>query len=156
MVVPDNGCIFACALRESISDYSFGASFYALALAKMEDLGEKEELALVKATLMHDLHETRTGDLSPIQKEYVKADSGRAEKNMLSGTHLECGLPAMRNRTLCALLEDADRLDLLLRAVENANSGNRNMGEFIKFALLRISSKSGKRLARLITKGLRK
>ena len=72
--LPRMGWLIEKAPHESLADHSFGAAIIALALARMEGLGEAEEAALVRRALLHDLHESRIGDLTRLQRLYVKAD----------------------------------------------------------------------------------
>ena len=69
---------------------------------------------------------------------------------MLSGTPFEKEIKLLANRgKLHTLAADADRLDMLFRAVENEKGGSARMQEFIDSALAQIKSKSGKELAGL-------
>ena len=154
--MPRAGWLTAKAPHESLADHSFGTALISLALARMEKLSEEEENALLKRALLHDLHEARVGDLSRLQRQYVSADYKKAEKEMLTGTHLEPELAILSNERLSLLSHDADKLDMLLVAIDNANGGNRNMERFIKSALSQIKSRSGKKLARMALKKLKK
>ena len=147
--LPRMGWLIEKAPRESLADHSFGAAIIALALARMEKLSGQDEAALLRRALLHDLHEARVGDLSRLQRQYVKADYERAEKEMLSGTHLEPEAGLLKGERLAILCKDADKLDMLFQAIDYANAGNRNMQRFIDAALEQIKSPSGKKLAKL-------
>jgi len=147
--VPRAGWKLRRAPHESLADHSFGAALCALALARMERLSKEEEYSLLRRALFHDLHESRIGDLHKIARQYVKSDEKRAEREMLSGTYFEPELSLLQNKRLDLLSHDSDKLDMLLQAIDYANGGNRNMGEFFRSALRQIKSKSGKKLARL-------
>ncbi|MCX8174620.1 MAG: HD domain-containing protein [Candidatus Micrarchaeota archaeon] len=146
----------AGAPDESVGEHSFGVAMAALALAKMESLEEKEEHLLLKAAILHDLHEARLGDLTPQEKSRQAPDERGTEAQMVQGTHLEGELPFSLPPKAALLLSDADGLDMLLRAIENANGGNLRMGQFISSALQAIRSDSGKRLAGLALKRLKR
>ncbi|MCX6769539.1 MAG: HD domain-containing protein [Candidatus Micrarchaeota archaeon] len=154
--VPRAGWVLRNAPRESLADHSFGAAMCALALARMEKLNEKDEAALVRRALLHDLHEARIGDLSRLARQYVKADPAHAESDMLSGTHLSPEIALLSDPRLRILAHDADKLDMLLQAIDYSNTGNRNMAEFVKSALAQIKSKSGKKLAKLALARMKK
>ncbi len=143
------GWLIERAPHESLADHSFGAAIISLALARMEKLSEKQESALLRAALLHDLHEARVGDLSRLQRKYVQADYRRAEKEMLEETHLENEIALLKDEQLAVLVKDADKLDMLLQAIDYSNAGNRNMQRFIDAALEQIKSKSGKKLAKM-------
>ena len=154
--MPRAGWLTAKAQHESLADHSFGAALISLALARMEGLSEEEENLLLKRVLLHDLHEVRVGDLSKLQREYVSADYKRAEREMLTGTHLQPEIALLSNERFSMLSHDADKLDMLFVAIDNANGGNKNMSVFIKSALSQIKSRSGKKLAKMALKELKK
>lgn len=154
--LPRTGWKQAGAADESVGEHTFGVAIIALALAKMEGLSPEEEALLLKAALLHDLHEAKLGDLTPEEKRLQKPDEEGTEKEMAKDTHLEEELPFELPSELAILLKDSDCLDMLLRAIENANAGNAKMGDFVSSALQRIKSPSGKRLASLALARLRK
>ena len=154
--LPRMGWLIEKAPHESLADHSFGAAIIAIALARMEKLGEAEEAALVRRALLHDLHEARVGDLSRLQRQYVKADYERAEKEMLQGTHLEPEVELLKGGRLAILTKDADKLDMLFQAIDYMNAGNRNMQHFVDAALGQIKSESGKKLAKMALARIKK
>ncbi|MCX6773119.1 MAG: HD domain-containing protein [Candidatus Micrarchaeota archaeon] len=154
--LPRTGWVRMGAPLESVADHSFGAAVIALALAKMEELSSQDESLLLKAALLHDLHEAKLGDLTPDEKKASKPDEEGTEREMAAGTHLEGELPFSLPPRLALLLQDADKLDMLLRAIENANAGSAKMGPFVSSALQQIKSVSGKKIAALALKRLRK
>lgn len=147
--IPRSGWIGALAPYESLASHSFGTALFAIALARMEGLPEKDEYALVRLALLHDIAEIYTGDLTPMQKKYVSADFSRAEKDLLEGTPFEQDISLFKSKRLAVLACDADKLDLLFQAREYEKAGNKNMRRFIRSALRQIKSKSGKKLAAL-------
>ena len=154
--VPRAGWLIRGAPRESLADHSFGAAMFAIVLSRMEGLSEKDEAALVRRALLHDLHEARVGDLSKLARKYVISNESRAEKEMLTGTCLEPEIKLLAGEKLALLTHDCDKLDMLFQAVEYSNAGNKNMGEFVDSALSQIKTKSGKSLARLALAKLKK
>jgi len=148
--LPRTGWILRGAPRESVAEHVYGTAMIALLLSRMEKLSAKDEHTLLRIALLHDLHEARIGDLVPSQKARIKPDEAKVEREMLSGTRLEEEIKLLRNKgKICTLANDADRLDMLFRALENRKKGSARMSEFIKSALSQIKSKSGKELARL-------
>jgi len=150
------GWVRAGTPNESVAEHTFGAAIIALSLAKMESLNPQGESLLLKAALLHDLHEAKLGDLTPDEKRKQLPDEKGTEKEMAAGTHLEGELPFKLQPNLAVLLQDADKLDMLLRAIENANAGNSKMGEFVSSAMQQIKSASGKKLASLALARLRR
>src|SRR3989344_1712425 len=60
----------------NILEHTMRVTLLALILARRE--GIKNEEKIIKMALVHDLAETRTTDLSYIQKVYVDADENRS------------------------------------------------------------------------------
>jgi putative hydrolases of HD superfamily len=151
--LPRTGWVLRGAPRESVAEHTHGTAVIALMLSRMEKLGAADEAALVRIALLHDLHEARIGDLVPEQKKKVKPDEAKVEREMLSGTLFEPEIlllsGAHAKKRVMLLAHDADRLDMLFRAVENEKGGSARMQEFIDSALAQIKSKSGKKLSRL-------
>ena len=144
------GWVLRGAARESVAEHTYGTAIVALVLARMEKLKASDEAALVRIALLHDLHEARIGDLVPSQKRKAKPDEAKVERVMLSGTLFEKETTLLRKKgRLRTLANEADRLDMLFRAVENKSGGSARMQEFIDSALSQIKSKSGKKLSRL-------
>lgn len=154
--LPRMGWLIEKAPHESLADHSFGAAIIALALARMEGLNEQDEAALVRRALLHDLHEARVGDLSRLQRQYVKADYERAESELLEGTHLAPEIQLLKGGRLAILTKDADKLDMLFQAIDYKNAGNRHMQRFIDAALEQIKSGSGKKLAKMALARIKK
>ncbi|MCX8197481.1 MAG: HD domain-containing protein [Candidatus Micrarchaeota archaeon] len=145
--LPRTGWLEAMELPESVADHSFGASFIALVLSRMEKLDKKEEAALLSSVLLHDLHEALTGDLSLRQKSYVSADYKKAKSDILSGTFLAKDPHLPLQPKIMQLCHDADRLDLLFQALIYRQLGKKT-DSFIKTALSELKSASARRLAR--------
>ncbi|VVB99745.1 HD domain protein [uncultured archaeon] len=166
--LPRTGWGLRGAPRESVADHSFGVGVIALALARMEGLSRQDESELLRRALLHDLHEVRIGDLTPDQKKAIRPDEKGAETELLEGSHLEEELASLHSDRdvlgalssnpgqVALLCNDADKLDMLFRAIEYANAGNQKMGEFLSSAMLQIKSSSGKKLAKLALARLRK
>jgi len=151
--LPRTGWSLRGAPRESVAEHIYGAAIIALVLARMENISQKDEHTLLCLALLHDLHEARIGDLVPSQKKKLKPDEAKVEREMLSDTVLSPEIPllsgARTSKHIALLANDADRLDMLFRAVDHKSRGSARMQEFIDSALSQIKSKSGKELARL-------
>jgi putative hydrolase of HD superfamily len=99
-----------------------------LILARKEKAGNEEKI--MKMALIHDTEETRTTDLSYIQKVYVKADEERASKDLFEGTALvdfyqDIFKEYKERKSLEAkIVKDADNLevDLELKELEERGS----------------------------------
>jgi len=142
---------------ESIAAHSFGVALCALLLSRMEKLSRNEEHALLNLALLHDLHEARIGDVVPSQKHTLKEGAAaRAQEEMLSNTPLSEETRHHASTKLQMLVRDADKLDMLLQAIEYTNKGNSGLEEFFASALSQIKSPSGKKLAKMALERLKK
>ena len=102
--------------------------FLSLALARYEK--NKNEELIIKMALVHDLPETRTIDLSYMQKIYIKADELKAMKDTFKNTILEDLIDVWkkyekRDCIESKIVKDADNLDVELGLKEYDNQGHK-------------------------------
>ncbi len=99
----------------SVLEHTGRVIFLALLLARREGLRDEEKI--IKMALVHDLVESRTSDLSYIQKVYVAADEKRASNDLFAGTSFEDLNHQLlkefeRRESMAAkIVKDADNLD---------------------------------------------
>lgn len=99
----------------------------ALILARME--GVKNDEAIIKMALVHDLPETRTSDIGYVQKAYIKSDEQLAAKEIFIDTSVEPireeSLEVYRRRDSieAKIVKDADNLDVDIELRELAARG---------------------------------
>lgn len=96
-------------------EHTLRVAFTALMLAKAE--GGADEEMILKMALVHDLAESLTGDLTPIQKRYVEIDEEKAVGDMFRDTSLEEYNDILKRywKRECIeskIVKDADRLDV--------------------------------------------
>jgi len=111
----------------SVLEHTIRVIWLALLIARGE--GVKDEAKVMKMALLHDLAESRTSDLSYVQKVYVREDEQRALQDTLNGTSLT-DLAAVaeefhrRDSIEAKIVKDADNLDvdLELRELEERGS----------------------------------
>lgn len=129
---------------ESVADHSFGVAFVAMLLAdRAQARGEAVNIERVlRMALLHDLTETRTGDLPSTIKRYfdrttLQAADECAAEDVLAGlgelgeSYLTLWREYEARQTLEArLVKAADKLDLLLQAQEYEKGGARGLQEF--------------------------
>ena len=134
---------------ESVADHSFRTAAIAYVLAKMENLpAEKTEMVLA-AALFHDLAETRTGDFNLLNKQYCKADNDRAFSDALSPAGEKLSFAIKRSasdKIAAAIVHEADKLELVLQALEYVEKGNPKAKSWAENAGKRIKTASGKKL----------
>jgi putative hydrolase of HD superfamily len=108
-------------------EHTIRVAFLALAIGRMEG-GVNEEMVL-KMALLHDIPESLTGDLTPIQKRYASVDEHRAIEDTFSGTLFD-DAPAILHRyhaRSCResqVVKDADMLDIDVEMEELAQKGH--------------------------------
>ena len=129
---------------ESVAAHSFGVAVVAMALAdRASERGIKVNVERVlRMALMHDLTETRTGDLPSTIKQYfgkknVKAADHLIANEVFSGMgsigkqYLELWQDYEQRESIeSKIVKAADKLDLLLQSVEYEKGGALSLGEF--------------------------
>lgn len=112
----------------NILEHSFRVMLIALILARMEKVEDEEKI--MKMVLIHDLAETRTSDLSYVQKVYVKADEERSAKELFEGTLLKALEETVlkeyeeRKSIEAKIVKDADNLDVDIELKELETRGH--------------------------------
>ncbi|CAN5123181.1 hypothetical protein BH11PAT4_BH11PAT4_0520 [soil metagenome] len=103
-------------------EHSVRVAFTALLISRMEGK-EVDEGTIFKMALIHDLAESLTGDLTPVQKRYLKVDEDKAVSDMFSDTAFADFVPLITRYKDRSCLEsqyvkDADNLDIDLEMKE--------------------------------------
>ncbi|MFC7328143.1 HD domain-containing protein [Marinactinospora rubrisoli] len=152
--LPRTGWVIAgVADPESIADHSHRAAIIAAVIASMEGADPQRAAFLA---LFHDTQETRTTDIPHLSKRYLKAapntevtadqvaglPAGLAE--VISGVVAEYG---GRESAEAVCARDADKLELLLQAVEYREQGNTHTQAWIDTSIASLATASAKRLA---------
>ena len=148
---PRSGLQFLGSGNESVAEHSFRVVMIAYALAKIDP--EVDESQVLKMALVHDILESRTGDLNYVNKKYLTVDEEKAAGDVAGelpfGDELKQLLQEFREkRTPEALIvNDADQLELILMLKEYGDLGNRYTGDWISFALKRLHTTKAKEMA---------
>lgn len=143
---------------ESVAEHSFRVGITGLVLAAMAgaDTGRTAALAL-----MHDVHESRIGDVPSVGRAYVTTAAPEAVT-----AHQTAGMPAElakalqeltaeyeANETLEArLAHDADKIETLLQAREYAAQGH-DTAAWQETSVTALRTDAGRQLAEAITAG---
>ncbi len=112
----------------NITEHTLRVAWIALLLCAMEGRGDSGKV--VKMALVHDLGESRTGDVNQVQSLYVRRDEGRAVEDMLAGTPLRDEMLALwheyeaRESVEALLVKDADHLDVEFELGEHTARGS--------------------------------
>ena len=151
---PRTGLQFLGSGSDSVAEHILRATYIAFALGRLVPQADRHRLLLL--CLLHDLPESRTGDLNYENKKYVQADEKAAMRDLARtlpfGTEMEALLEEFNARqTLEArLANDCDQLELLLLLKEEKDRGNPQADEWIPFALRRLQEPIAQQLARAI------
>jgi putative hydrolases of HD superfamily len=146
--LPRTGWHTIRAPRESVAEHSFRVALLGYALAKMAGLGAGEESLLIKACLMHDLHEARIGDLHRLAKRYAKADEKMAEREQRRGLMFEKDMKNVLDdlpSKLRQYLYEADKIECAITAKEYLDAGY-DTKKWIDNTKPMVKSKEGKAL----------
>jgi putative hydrolase of HD superfamily len=151
---PRSGFQFLGAGSESVAEHVLSTLFIGYALCKIDT--EADELKVLRLCLMHDLPEARTGDMNYVNKKYVKVDEKKAVRELTAplffGGEIEEALDEFNERTTreSLLARDADQLALILHLKECSDLGNKYSQEWIRFAIQRLATETGRKLAMTI------
>ena len=99
----------------NVSEHVFRMAWIAMILAKREgaNLG-----TVLRMTLVHDVTESRTGDVHTLTRHYVQRDDAKAAKHIFANTSLEADAHALlqeyheRTTIEAKVVKDADMLDV--------------------------------------------
>jgi putative hydrolases of HD superfamily len=148
---PRSGYQFLGSGRESVAEHVLRTIFVGYALCQLND--SLDELRVLKMCILHDLPEARTGDMNYVNKKYVEVDETRAVRELTEGLFFGDDIrralaefnakETMESR----IARDADQIALILQLKEYGDLGNKYSDEWIRFALQRLSTDEGKKLA---------
>ncbi len=140
---------------ESVAEHSWRASLIGLILAKMENADENK---VVKMCLLHDLAETRIGDVNRVNDRYIEnKGEQKAAEDILSGVFkndlLEIVEEYDKKETKEAIIaKDADLLEVFVQAKEYKEIGYGSVADWMKNAKAALKTKSAKDLANKLEK----
>jgi putative hydrolase of HD superfamily len=111
----------------SVSEHMFRVMWLALIISRMEKAGDENKI--IKMAMSHDLAETRTSDLSYVQKVYAHPDETSAFKDLFNGTTVENFYADVveeyekRESVEAKIVKDADNLEVDLEMAELQANG---------------------------------
>lgn len=153
---PRSGYQFLGSGRESVAEHILRTVFVGYTLCKMDE--SLDELRVLKMCVLHDLPEARTGDMNYVNKKYVDVDEEKAvlelTQSLFFGNDIKEAIDEFnRKETREALItRDADQIALILLLKECGDLGNKYSDEWISYALQRLTTENGKKLAERIIK----
>ena len=151
---PRSGFNFLGAGKESVAEHTFCTLFIAWVMAKMDT--RVDALRLMSMCLMHDLPESRMGDLNYVQKQYVTADESAALDHVGDSTSLGPDISDLvqefnKAETLEArLAKDADQISLVIELKTLADIGFKPPRKWLPLVRKRLQTETGKQIAEAI------
>ena len=115
---------------QNVSEHSFRIVFTAMLIARMEKI-KIDESKLMKMALIHDLTESRTGDLHYQSRRYCTRDEKLAAEDIFKGTIFERDFLEIyreyeeRKSWEAKIVKDADHLDVDIEIREATTRGGK-------------------------------
>lgn len=121
----------------NVLEHTMRVVWLALLIARREGK-PVDENKIIKMAMVHDLPETRTVDLSYVQKKYTTADNDRAADDMFNGTLLPDYRELLReyddrNCLEAHIVKDADHLDIDMEMKEFEEKGHTLPGKWAEY-----------------------
>ncbi|MEN6507854.1 MAG: HD domain-containing protein [Smithella sp.] len=148
---PRSGNQFLGSGRESVAEHVLRTVFTGYALCKLNP--SLNEMRVLKMCLLHDLPEARTGDMNYVNKKYVQIDEAKAVRELTEslsfGEDIRQAIDEFNARETMEsrIARDADQIALILQLKEYGDLGNKYSEEWIQYALQRLCTEEGKKLA---------
>ena len=148
---PRTGYQFLGTGGESVADHSFRTAVIGYVLASMEPDADGSKILLM--CLFHDFPEARTGDHNYVNKKYVTVDEEKAIRDQVKDLPFGPDIQDLAyefnvsDTFEAKLSKDADQLDLILELKEQLDLGNLQAKEWLSFAVKRLLTESGRKLA---------
>jgi putative hydrolase of HD superfamily len=153
--IPRSGYHFLGSGHESVAEHSFSATFIAFVMTKLET--KVDALKLISMCLVHDLAESRIGDLNTVQKNYVNADEAKALEDTIKYLPFGPSITQLirefnEGRSIEAQLAyDADQLALILELKCLSDIGYQPPNDWLPHVLKRLKTDIGHEIALCIT-----
>ncbi|MBP1711052.1 MAG: hydrolase [Deltaproteobacteria bacterium] len=148
---PRSGYQFLGSGRESVAEHVLRTVFIGYALCKVNP--SLNELRVLKMCVLHDLPEARTGDMNYVNKKYVQVDEAKAVRELTEslsfGDDIRQAIDEFNAKESMEsrIARDADQIALILQLKEYGDLGNKYSEEWIQYALQRLCTEEGKKLA---------
>ena len=118
---------------ENLSEHHFRVVWLSMLIAKMEGQGDMEKI--MKMAILHDITESRTGDVHYISRQYTKRNEELAIKDMLADTSFADYKTIWdeyekRESIESKIVKDADTLAVDMELVELEFMGNKLKDQF--------------------------
>lgn len=154
---PRSGYALLGTGSQNVAEHSFRVAWIGYILARLDGNADASRVQLMG--MLHDLPETRTGDLHSLNKHYVQADAPRALRDQLAPLPFGFDLEELWSEyeagaTREAILaKDADQIELLLTLREQESRGQAKASEWLDRTVGRIQTDLARQIARAIVGG---
>jgi len=148
---PRSGYQFLGSGRETVAEHILRTVYVGYVLCKINS--SLDELRVLKMCILHDLPEARTGDMNYVNKKYVQVDEAKAVRELTQsvffGDDIKQAIDEFNARQTPESLaaRDADQIALILQLKEYGDLGNKYSEEWIKYAMQRLATEEGRKLA---------
>jgi putative hydrolase of HD superfamily len=152
--VPRSGYQFLGAGCESVAEHVYCTLFIAFIMCQLEPKADARKL--LSMCLMHDLAETRTGDLNYVQKKYVEPDEAKAVSEAVKDLPFGENIISLvkefnEGKSLEAqLARDADQLSLIVDLKSLHDLGYQSPQSWLPHVRTRLKTETGKQLAQAV------
>lgn len=152
--IPRSGYHFLGSGKETVAEHSFMITFIAFVMAEMEP--DVDASRLIRMCLIHDLPESRTGDMNYVQKKYVDVDEAKAVEDLIR--HIPFGeairdlideFNASETRE-ARLARDADQISFVLELKNLMDTGRKGPETWLPIVMNRLQTDTGKQIAESI------
>lgn len=112
----------------NLAEHTLRVTWIAIIIAQNESKADMAKV--VKMALVHDIAESRTGDVNYLSRQYTQRDEKSAIKDMLKDTSLEVEFLRLweeyeeRKSIEAKIVKDADNIDCDLELMEQKARGN--------------------------------
>jgi putative hydrolases of HD superfamily len=126
------------------AEHSFRVAWLGLIIATREGKGDHEKI--LKMALLHDLAESRTGDVQYLSRQYTQRNENLAVADIFKDTSLETDFRKLwqeyEGRTCieAKIVKDADILDVDFELQEQASKGSDLKKQFLQYRKLLVKT----------------
>lgn len=152
--IPRSGYQFLRAGNESVAEHVYCTAMIALVMSHLTP--ETDVRRLLSMCLVHDLAETRTGDLNHVQQCYLQSDESRALADTVEGLSFGDGIIDLIDEFNAAetleaqLAHDADQLALVVDLKNLDEVGYKTPQTWLPEILKRLRTEIGREIARAV------
>lgn len=142
--------------NQSVAEHINRTCYIGLAMAQLEKTVDCAKVVLI--CLLHDIAETRSGDLNYVHQQYVKVDEEKILAELLAPLPFAGYMQAiftgykLRQSKEAILAKDADNLEWIMTLKEQSDLGNKRADVMIQNAVQRLKTNIARELAQKILK----